>query len=376
VRHDAGRRRLVGLLAALAGAGLTTRVAGESGPRAESVRTTIAAAEARLARGDAVEALQLFERAAAAEHAADIEAGIVRCHLQAGEFGRALAFAAHTAGAHGSDAGGTVLYVWMLVLCGQATFGERLLGQARARLPGDPLLAGLQAQLASGAPVPWAGTDVAPLRLAPYGVGDAVPATARLVSSGALLEPDRALMPSAALAGATRLWVRDGLGRTVEVVRDRELAAGDLIALRLGRALGGTDAGPLPVAPSDAFPGSPACASGYAAAVAEMKPAWPWLRQGFLGAVAGDGHERRLGIELPTHVLAGGPVLDLSGRLVGVTQGSGGGVAAAMLPVSSLRAGLAPPVPAPTTAPAPPRLATEALYERAMRATLQVLAVP
>lgn len=370
MRHDPQRRRVVGLLAALAGGGMATRVGGETAPRSDAVRTTIATAEARLAQGDAVEALQLFERAAAAEHAADIEAGIVRCHLQAGEFGRALAFAAHTAGAHGSDASGTVLYVWLLALCGQATFGERLLGQALARLPGDPLLAGLQAQLASGVPVRWAGTDVAPLRLAPYGVGDVAPTTARLVSSGVLLEQGRALAPSAAVAGATRLWVRDGLGRTVEVVRERVLAAGDLVALRLGRPLGGVDAGTLPVAPGDAFPGSPACASGYAGATG-AKPAWPWLRQGFLGGVAGDGHERRLGIELPAHVLPGGPVLDLSGRLVGLAGGGRGG-AATMLPASLLRTEPGPVLGA-TSASAASRLPAEQLYERAMRATLQVI---
>ena len=55
--------------------------------------------EALLASGKVAEARDAFEQAAALEHAADIELGILRSQMQAGHYRQALDFAAHTAGA-------------------------------------------------------------------------------------------------------------------------------------------------------------------------------------------------------------------------------------------------------------------------------------
>ena len=368
--------RFGALLAGLALVGGVAQAACEPSIRSVARCEWIVSAEARLARGDATEALQMFERAAASEHAVDIELGIVRSQLQAGDFRRAMAFAAHTAGAHGSDAGGAALYVWLLALSGQSAFGQRLLDQSRARLPDDPLLAELSAQLASAAPAPSAAMRNAPARLAPFGVGDAPPASARLASSGLLLAEGRhALVPAIDVRAAGRIWVRDGLGRTVEAHKERDLEAPGVAMLRLDLPLIGIEGdGPTGV-DADAFPGSPACAVAYGGA-AEATPAWPWLRSGFLGSAGADGRERRLGIELPAHALPGGPVFDLSGRLLGLVLGGHHAAGQMLLPVSLLRAELGAQLLPTSGASAQQRLPADELYERAMRVALQVIVAP
>ena len=72
------------------------------------------AAEAALARGDTEAALAGFERAAGMLHAPDTEMGLVRSQMQAGQYRRALAFAAHTAGAHLEAPAASALYAWLL----------------------------------------------------------------------------------------------------------------------------------------------------------------------------------------------------------------------------------------------------------------------
>ena len=62
-------------------------------------------------------------------HAADTEIALVRGHMQAGDYRRALAFGAHTAGAHLDVVGGSLLYVWLLHAGGQL-IGLALPGRA------------------------------------------------------------------------------------------------------------------------------------------------------------------------------------------------------------------------------------------------------
>jgi len=61
--------------------------------------------EAKLAAGDASGAQQAFEAATQIVHAADVELGLVRSYMQAGDYRRALSFSAHAAGAHRTWAG-------------------------------------------------------------------------------------------------------------------------------------------------------------------------------------------------------------------------------------------------------------------------------
>lgn len=353
---------------------LGSAVAAECGPPARPAArcAQIAAAEALLARGDAGEALQAFEQAATLEHATDIELGLLRSQLQMGQFRRALAFAAHTAGAHGSDAGGAALYAWLLQLSGQRAFGARVLQQARARLPEDALLADVEQRLASGVASASGALLVAPTRFAPHASGDLPAGPVELVASGLLLDQGRrAVVPAHAVQGAARIWVRDGLGHTAEARPARATRTAPLAVLELLRPLGAPDEALLDAVATDAFPGSPASVVGYAGA-ADAGPAWPWLHTGFLGAAGADG-QRRLGIDLPVHLLSGGPVFDLSGRLVGLTLG-GANEGRLWLPASAL----APELGLPRAARSGPaaRLPADELYERSLRLTLQVLVAP
>lgn len=332
----------------------------------------MAEAEALLSRGDAAGAALGFDRAALREHAVDIELGLLRSQLQAGEFRRALAFASHTAGAHGADAGGSALYVWLLHASGQAAFGQRVLGQARARLPDDARLAELQRLLVD---TPVAATPALmepPARLAPYASGAAVAAEARLVASGLLVDAGRAaLVPADRIGRASRLWVRDGLGRTVQARVERRSIDTATVLLRLDPPL----EMPAPLnwesAARDAFPGAPAYATSYAARP-DGAPAWPWLHTGFLGGVDASGRRQQLGVGLGNAALTGGPVFDASGRLVGLSLGDA--AAHELLTIGRLRADFDAVLPPAPQAPGAGRITPDLLYERALQLTLQVLA--
>jgi hypothetical protein len=358
--------------ACLAAAGGTAAAECGAPLRSPARCAQIAAAEALLAGGQAGEALLAFEQITALEHATDIELGLLRSQLQAGQFRRALAFAAHTAGAHGSDAGGAALYVWLLHLSGQQAFGTRVLRQARARLPADALLADVERRLAAGAATASGALLVAPTRFAPYASGDQPAGAVALVASGLLIDQGRrALVPARSVRGAERIWARDGLGRTVEARLARDGSAStSFVVLDLLRPLAAPDDPAFDTVLIDAFPGSPASVATYADA-ADAGPAWPWLHIGFLGPVDADG-SRRLGIALPAHTLPGAPVFDRFGRVVGLALAGASGEHR-LLPVAQIRAGRAATPNPPAVASA--HLPADELYERALNVTLQVLVV-
>ena len=201
------------------------------------------------------------------------------------------------------------------------------------------------------------------------------PRAARVASSGVLIDAGlRALVPSAAVEGATRVWVRDGLGRTTEASRDdarRGLEPFGVAVLRLAAPLAAADA---MLAPRDPFAGSAGHAIEYAAS-ADAVPSWPSLHQGFFGAFEGRDGLRRLGIALlpGSH---GGPVFDAAGRLAGIALPGHDGQGL-LLPASMLRAALPAVAPPPErSAGATTRMPIDEVYEHALRVALQVLALP
>lgn len=115
------------------------------------------AGEAALARMDAIAAIDFLDRAALILHAADTEIALVRAYMQTGQYRRALAFGAHTAGAHLDVIGGSALYAWLLHAGGQIAVAQRLLVEAEARMPRQPMLSRVQMQLKSGAPLATGG---------------------------------------------------------------------------------------------------------------------------------------------------------------------------------------------------------------------------
>lgn len=344
-------------------------------------------AESELARGDAAAANESFDRAAMMLHAPDTEMGLVRTYMQAGQYRRALAFCAHTAGTHRESPSAGALYAWLLRAGGQGAFAERVLNETLERSPQDSVSLEVRRAFATPWPMAVGALLQTPHRLAPQAVmapgQDAVPEAARIVSSGVLIRDGTlALVPNAAVRSAPSgmLWVRNGLGQTTRARVDEHskvLEAFGVTVLRLDAALEPPPS--LAVAPREPFAGSPGFAVEYAESGSAV-PAWPWLSQGFFGAFPSNGL-RRLGIELADGP-HGGPVLDAHGRLAGIAL-PGAEREAVMLPASrwqdlpGIATATSPPDAASPTAPARASgtLPADQAYESALRLALQVIAL-
>lgn len=346
---------------------------GGDGPsRAEPERAEwLQRGEVALARGDTARALGAFDRAAALRHAADSELGLVRTYMQAGAYRRALAFAAHTAGAHRDVPAGSVLYAWLLHVGGQPGFALRVLDRIEARAPGDALAAQARAELRSPAPVASGALLTAPWRVAPVDAGAPLPAAASVTGTGVLVdEGRRALVPLPSLGAARALWLRDGLGRRRAARIERRDEALGLALLRLEEPIEGAPA--LAMAPRDPFAGSPGFGVDYAA-TPDAAPAWPLLRPGFIGSPDGAGL-LKLAIELPAGA-QGGPVFDAAGRFAGIAARGRDGQDRLLLP-SALRREFGDLLGVVTGPDRVPRVPVDRIYEIAMPLTLQVIAEP
>lgn len=364
-------------------AGQAAAVAGLSPARLLERKTLLQSGESALARLQVDAALQAFERAALIAHAADTEIALVRAYMQSGQYRRALAFGAHTAGAHLDVVGGSALYAWLLHIGGQAAIAQRLLQEADARMPGNALVKSVQQQLQSGTPLATPDLLTLPTRLAPYSAANALPPNARVAGSGLLLQDGKhALAPLALLPKSGRIWLRNGLGQLAEARLAQRLTGG-VALLRLSQPLPAAES--LLVSSSMAFPGSAGYALEYVAA-SDAAPAWPVLRTGFLGGMLGDSGERKLGIDMPAGP-RGGPVFDAAGRLMGLVMASESALAGSpdrIVPVSLLAQALAGTAgkgaqvklgnPAP--AGASPPAAADMIYETSLKATLQVITAP
>ncbi len=326
---------------------------------------------AALAAGQAGAAEELFERAGNLAHEADAEIGQVRAMMQAGAYRRALAFAAHTAGVHPEDSVGAALYAWLLYLGGQARVADDTLARALAHHPGDAGLIALRERLArrdAGKPVAPPGAP------GPFGpaspAAGMLPATAQVVASAVLIEDGKiALAPATAIGGASRAWVRDGLGRISSAAIMRTDHPAGLLRLRLDAPLpSAADQDTLPE--RNPFPGSPAFVVGYAAR-GTRDSAWPLLRAGFLGMPAGVPGHYALGIAV-SDGMRGGAVFDSNGTLVGVVVPDQAGEARIAMPSVLREHGLGA-TPRPT---ARGRMPVDEIYERAMARVVQVLVAP
>lgn len=307
------------LAAALVGAPVS---AASPSARPADRQALVQRAAAALELGDADAALRDYEAAAAQEHAADIEIGIVRSLMLAGHYRRALAFAAHTSQAHPDAPAGAGLYAQLLELGGQPAMAARV--RPRSAPPGVLLPA---------------------------------------VATGVVIDAGRhALLPLRALHEASANKLRDGQGREVGAqVAQRDEALG-LALLRLDTPL--SQAPRLVWAARDAFPGSVAHAVA-ATPCATGAPPWPRLHSGFVGA-------RTLGIDLAGDA-AGGAVFDAAGRVIGIALVGDDG-SDRLISAAALRSWLGPLLGEPAgevaNAPAAP-LPLDAIYERALRITVQ-----
>jgi len=336
-------------------------------------------AETQLAAGASEAAQDAFDRAAMMVHSADVEIGLVRTYLQAGDYRRALTFASHAAGAHRNVPAGTALYAWLLQIGGQGVYARRLVDDALALAPFDAALLAVQAQIGSDWPHPDAALLQAPLRAAPYATGATPPANTRVAGTAVLAgDGATALAPAALLPAAGRLWVRNGLGQTVAATVAQPAGDARLVVLHLTTAL------PLPeslaasvaTSTSEPFAGSPGTTVEYRFGDGAA-PAWPLLRQGFFGRgleVPSAGSlaappGRLLGITAPPGP-RGGPVFDAFGRIAGVALPHADG-RDRLVPVQNLAPDLR--WPAASSARAAERPGLDSVYATALHLALQLL---
>lgn len=335
-------------------------------------------AERALAAGNPAYALIGFERAAMMLHAGDTEMGLVRAWMQSGDYRRALTFSAHTAGAHKDMPAAAGLYAWLLRAGGQEVFAQRVLSEGLQRSAADPVLLAVQQAFQARVAVPAPDLLALPHRMAPMmsmAEGQTPPPVdAQVLGTAVLLGDGQTAVALQTIVQAGRqIWVRNGLGRTTMAeVQDtpQALSAQGFVLLRLAVSVGSVD---LALAPRDPFAGSQGFTIAYSAQ-SDGTPAWPLLQQGFFGGADGSTGMRKLGIPMPGNA-ASGLVLDASGHLAGVAFRTRVGQAA-MLPASVVR-GLLAEAPPDAALPQPPaRIPADEAFERGMRHSLQVIALP
>jgi hypothetical protein len=342
--------------------------------------------EALLAAGQPEAALDAFERASQMQHAADAEIGIVRSHMQAGEYRRALNFASHAAGAHRDHPEAAALYAWLLYRGGETAAAGRYVAQGLQAAPGDAELRWVESWLpvregeakrGTNASDPTAAVKRAEQRpdwLGPETSGVAVARNARVVGTGVLFpNGDRAWVPLATLAGARTIWLRNGLGRTAAAEVTRLMPRLGVAMLTLRTPLNVHTV--LPAA-REPFPGSPGAMVEYEPG-SVPRAEWPMLHQGFLGRSLQPPSARALGIGAPPGP-RGGPVFDRNGRLAGIAMALPG-EPDRLISWTDLALAAEPTEPATEAGPGltlPTKaLAVDAVYESALRVAVQVLVV-
>ncbi|MEO8152727.1 MAG: hypothetical protein ABI605_06615 [Rhizobacter sp.] len=340
---------------------------------ADSVDSLLAEGEQALQAGDALRALQAFERAASLRHDPVAEWGMVRSWMQSGEYRRALAFAAHAAEGHAELSEGAGLYAWLLCVGGQQAMAERTLDAALQRQPNDALLQATQQRLRAPAALPDARLLQGPLRQGPE-PAQGLPTASRAVASGLLMPGgQRAIVPVASVQNVSALWLRAASGRTMSARLVSVVAELGLAELSLDLPLKSTAAA-WPVGERDAFPGSPEMAFEFASpSDAASVPLWPLLHTGFVGRWQ-SGSVYALGAELASPGGHGGPVYDTAGRLIGVALRAADRQAQ-LLGASALRAQWPTAFAAPRPGELREALSPDAVYERAMAMAVQVIVV-
>ena len=332
------------------------------------VQRLVQAGESTLASGDVESARNAFDQASQLVHAPEVELGLVRTYMQAGEYRRALAFAAHAAGAHTELAAGTALYAWLLHIGGQGRIATATLNAALQRAPADATLQQAKASLSDPWPTAAGVLTELPWRTAPYAWGAVVPATAHMHCSGVVIDQGRAaLVPTNLLGAARQVWVRNGLGQTAQAVFQQHLETTGLTQLRLLNPLA-----PAPTlrAAREPFGGSPGYTVEFAPGPGALA-AWPFLRAGFFGRSAHDSTLRPLGIDVPPGPL-GGPVFDAAGRWVGIALWDIAG-GSRLVSVQGITVRTGEGEPDASASGRLPAMSVDEIYERALSATVQVI---
>lgn len=347
-----------------------TTMHASSGATTEDERTQLLKrGEEALSASRINEAWLAFERASNMKHAVDAETALVRTFMQAGQYRRAVNFAAHTSGVHAGDPSGVGLYGWLLHVGGQRAAAERLLAEASTRLPAQRFLGEVNAAIRTHAAFPEQDQATATVRLYPYTDSGSALQKAIVAGTAVLIDQGRhAIVPTRSLANVKTVWLRNGTGQTRKASVKKQIRANGLTLLALQEPLPLAH-GPL-LAPSDPFPGSVGYVAEYATN-AKPTPAWPVLHVGFLGLPMDNSADRALGVDMPAGP-RGGAVFDSMGRLAGIAVKGPGGSDQVVI-ISRMREHLKQWLPASTGNVDASKPSAEQIYETALQTTLQVL---
>jgi hypothetical protein len=342
-------------------------------------RSLLAEGERVLQGLRAQEALEIFERAALISHSPDAELGVVRSHLQNGAYSRALAFCAHTAGAHEQAHGCSALYAWLLRIGGYTEQAAKYWAATKVRAPSYPLLTKLGVHLENARPLSDEVFAKAPLRFLPY--AQKLPRAKQTKAMGAALlmnDGVTVLALSSQLDGESgEWWVRTSLGEIARASPTRRERI--FTTLQLSQV---TKLRPdVRFARKSPFPGSVAFWVQHADRPAESL-AWPVLAPGFLGDPRAEVASRQLSIK-PGLSKLGGPVFDQFGRVIGLADGRKGkdrGQADVILTSEMSKASVMSEYLSDAQnddrqterRDAPPKLSTDQIYEMGLRSTVEI----
>lgn len=362
----------------------------------------LASAHAALLAGNTDAASAELDRAEGMSHSADTEVLQVLALMQRGQYQRAVAYAAHAAGAHLDVWQALALHAWLLAVGEQREHASSQVTAALRRHPDDPGLLALQSRLQTLQPLaqPAALPNVNPnanpkanpadLPVGPISTGTFVPANVVMVATGLLLDGSRTvLVPLRALQGATSIWVRSSLGAARAATIMRWVDSANVYANAIAGAGTGmalltlTEPLTLPPqhpgllrAPADAFAGSPGHVVGMLPSP-EAAPAWPAMNTGFVGRITASGVQ---GLAIETaRSLPGAPVFDRAGRWIGVVGASHGEASGnanrgkSLVPLTQLSSVLGDTLLAVPIAVNSANLTPADTYERALPLVLQVM---
>jgi hypothetical protein len=271
--------------------------------RASELTELLKSAEHALSKLDGIAALTLFEKAALIAHVSEVEVGIVRAHMQTGNFQRALAFCAHASGAHFDEPAPSLLYAHLLKISGQTTHAEKLMNDCQVRFGRNI-------------------SSIASSKLMPYSDATGLPSTAKMIASGLSLPGDKHVaFPSTAIAnGVKKFWVRSSSGFLSEAILQStdskpQGTQPNLAILQLKRSVKKKNDQPLMIASKAAFPGSVAFGVMFKHGLTLN---WPSLFSGFIGGpIEGRSNRRQVDISEQTQPI-GATVFDQTGAAIGL----------------------------------------------------------
>ena len=350
------------------------------------------AARRALASGDAATAVTMYEALTQQGESLEVELGLVRAALQAGEFRKAMSWATLTAGEHTESSDAVALLAWLQDRVGHTEQALATLRQLRADRPDDAVAIAALTNVLLDRGGNASSTEKAASLSWPRPTFEQFPvSTHRVLAAGNGIIVDggqRVLTYSAVLPKeATAIYVRNGLGKLRRAERTAGDQKGELVRLRLTETY--PSAWALPQDQVVAPEGARFCfAFGYST---PRNPAgsYPAVSPGLVfRADAGTGGLMQVTSALGSgHI--GSPIFDPRGRLLGLSVGTGeiviggenlrGRVGAGQFAVRAVPAqpgskgsSITPTRPA---GPLPPMPAIEELYERLTPSVVQIIAV-